>query len=122
MKIRVVTDAEYIRQLNKVQFATPQWLKLQLKYRPLDEVHGMLKNYFDSSKYRSEREDPRQYYDSHPLRRTWVRMIKLIPTTIAFYGDFPENQWIVDKCRQLKVMQALDPADMQDLPEDEKWG
>jgi hypothetical protein len=98
MKIRTVTDVEYIKQLNKVTFATPQWLKLQLKYKPLDEVFGIIQDYWQDRKRR-----PEKFY-WHPTHQVQARMETLLDDTILWYRYHPD---VVSKCKQLKVMQAI---------------
>jgi hypothetical protein len=99
MDIRTVTDAEYIRQLNKVTFGTPQWLKLQLKYKPLDEVFRIIQGYWKTTITTDAFP-----WEAHPSRKMRARMQTLLDDTMLWYSDQPN---IVSKCKQLKVMQAI---------------
>ena len=106
--IRNQTNKNYITALNKVTFATPEWLVLQLKYYSVVQVHEKIREYYEHC-------HP-GYYDSHPCRKTFVRMNNLLEDTSRRYHN---NPLIVRKCKELKMLRTLKP--IKDVEIDDDW-
>ena len=92
MTVRTRTDQNYMNRLNRVRFGTVYWLKLQLKYKPLFQVHMEFVKYFQDTKP----ED--LYYANHPKTLTYIKMSTLPEELIdLFYVHDPDTSLMILK-------------------------
>lgn len=106
MGVRTRTDQNYINKLNRVRFGSVQWLKLQLKYKTVFQVHMEFVKYFNST-------GPEDlYYSNHPRTLTYLDMSTLPEKVIERYGDDPTCDFYTNKCRELIAMRAIIPVNI----------